>query len=184
MTYEEWGAKRDEHIAKSIYSEDIALRDFTKLHGTPPAPRGNEPDIVFEAPEGIAKAKDDNQTVFGWANVSVKADGQLPHDWDGDIKTPETLETAAYDYVLKSRVANEQHERNDEVRGHLIESVMFTKEKMKAMGIPEGTVPEAWWVGFHIPDKEVFEKVKKGKYKMFSIEGKATRIPLDGIGGK
>lgn len=63
--------------------------------------------------------------------------------------------------------------------GVLIESIMFTKEKVRAMGIPEGTVPEGWWVGFHVTDPEVWEKVKNGTYSMFSIEGEAQRIPVE-----
>jgi hypothetical protein len=46
------------------------------------------------------------------------------------------------------------------------------------MGIPEGTVPEGWWVGFKISDKTAYQKVKAGIYKMFSIEGSAQRVPV------
>ncbi|MCI8806493.1 MAG: hypothetical protein HFE59_11595, partial [Clostridiales bacterium] len=34
---------------------------------------------------------------------------------------------------------------------------------------------EGWWVGFHIDDAEVWEKIKNGEYRMFSIEGTAVR---------
>ncbi|MNP76704.1 hypothetical protein D3C76_1739960 [compost metagenome] len=64
-----------------------------------------------------------------------------------------------------------------EAKGDLVESVMFTKEKMDAMGIPHGIVPEGWWVGFHIPDKEVFAKVKSGEYGMWSVQGTGRRVP-------
>lgn len=129
-------------------------------------------DEVFK----VVKSKEDEQLVFGWANIAIDAEGRFPLDWDGDVTTPEHLEKAAYNFVLKYRATGEQHE--GEVKGNLVESVMFTKEKQRAMGIPEGIVPEGWWVGFHIPDAEVFAKIKSGEYKMFSVEGTAKRLPL------
>lgn len=124
----------------------------------------------------LSKVSNKENLVFGWANVSLKADGEVPIDWEGDVTAPEVLEKAAYQFVLKYRETGEMHQ--GEAQGHLVESIMFTKEKLAALGIPEGSVPEAWWVGFHIPDDEVFAKVVSGKYKMFSIEGKAKRIPI------
>lgn len=32
----------------------------------------------------------------------------------------------------------------------LIESMVFTKEKMQLLNIPEGTLPEGWWIGFKV----------------------------------
>lgn len=61
----------------------------------------------------------------------------------------------------------------------LVESVVFTEEKMRAMGIPAGTVPVGWWIGFRVLDEEVWEKVKDGTYLMFSIEGEAERVKAD-----
>lgn len=125
----------------------------------------------------IAKSAEDEQLVFGWANISVDAAGHYPIDWDGDITAPEDLEKAAYDFVLKYRASGEQHQ--GEVKGNLVESIMFTKEKQDALGIPAGVLPQGWWVGFHVPDKEVFAKIKSGEYEMFSVEGKAVRVPTD-----
>lgn len=118
------------------------------------------------------------QLVFGWANVTVQEDGTTPFDWQGDIIDTEVLESAAYNYVLQHGLANQEHEWGTEC-GWLVESMMFTKEKMAALGIPEGTIPEGWFVGFYIPDPEVYAKVKSGEYNMFSIEGTAKRIPLN-----
>ena len=60
----------------------------------------------------------------------------------------------------------------------LIESVVFTEEKMKAIGIPVGTLPVGWWIGFKVTDPDVWEKVKDGTYPMFSIEGEAERVEV------
>lgn len=69
------------------------------------------------------------------------------------------------------------HERGD--CAVLVESVMITKEKMLAMGIPEGTVPEGWWIGFLVTDEDVWQKVKSGEYPMFSIEGEAVSSKVE-----
>ena len=61
----------------------------------------------------------------------------------------------------------------------LIESVVFTDEKIRAMGIPAGTLPIGWWIGFKVLDKDVWEKVKDGTYPMFSIEGEAERVEAE-----
>jgi hypothetical protein len=123
----------------------------------------------------IAKSAEDEQLVFGWANIAIDENGEYPLDWDGDITAPEDLEKAAYEFVLKYRATGEQHQ--GEIKGQLVESVMFTKQKQAAMGIPEGVIPEGWWVGFHVPDTEVFAKIKSGEYEMFSVEGSAKRQP-------
>lgn len=43
------------------------------------------------------------------------------------------------------------------------------------MGIPEGIVPEGWWVGFQITDRDTWQKVKSGVYQMFSVDGRGQR---------
>lgn len=55
---------------------------------------------------------------------------------------------------------------------------------MAAMGIPEGTLPVGWWIGFQVTDADVWEKVKDGTYSMFSIEGKAERVAGHASGGE
>lgn len=124
----------------------------------------------------IAKMNDDQHLVFGWANVSITKDGEVPLDWEGDITAPHVLEKAAYQYVLKNKGTGEMHQ--GESVGYLVESVMMTKQKQEAMGIPEGIVPEGWWIGFYIPDDEVVAKIKDGTYNMFSIQGKAKKLKL------
>lgn len=124
----------------------------------------------------ITKMKDDEHLVFGWANVSVNNTGDIPLDWQGDVTAPEVLEKAAYQYVLKHRTTGEMHQ--GESVGYMVESVMFTKQKMEAMGIPEGVVNEGWWIGFYVPDDEVVAKIKDGSYKMFSIQGKAKKLKV------
>lgn len=125
----------------------------------------------------IMKSDDDKMLAFGWANVSMRINGELVEDWQNDIIEPEELENAAYNYVLFYREGGEMHERGG--AAVLVESVVFTEEKMAAMGIPAGTLPVGWWIGFKVTDEEVWQKVKDGTYPMFSIEGEAERIEVE-----
>lgn len=126
----------------------------------------------------VAKSNDEQQLVFGWASVAVKKDGTPEVDFHDDVIASQDLELAAYDFVLNSRVSGEEHD-GGEPDAVLVESVMFTKEKMTQLGIPTGTLPEGWWVGFHIPDPAAYLRAKTSK-TMFSIEGTAIREPLNG----
>lgn len=121
----------------------------------------------------IMKSDDDKRLAFGWASVSMRVDGELIEDWQEDIVEPDELERAAYRFVELYREGGEMHERGG--AAVLVESVVFTAEKMEAMGIPAETLPVGWWIGFKVLDDDVWEKVKDGTYPMFSIEGKAER---------
>ncbi len=125
----------------------------------------------------IKKFNNDQMLAFGWANVAVRASGEQIEDWQEDIVDPEELEKAAYQFVELYREGGEMHERGG--AAVLIESCVFTKEKMAAMKIPEGTLPEGWWIGFKVLDPDVWEKVKDGTYSMFSIEGEAVREKVE-----
>ena len=127
----------------------------------------------------IAKADEEKRLVFGWALVSATADGQQIIDHQGDIVDQDELEEGAYEYVLNFRDAGEEHIGTLRKKARMVESVVFTEEKLQAMGIPLGTVPYGWWIGFYVDDDETWEKIKSGHYKMFSIEGKAVREPVD-----
>ena len=121
----------------------------------------------------IQKSSDEKRLAFGWASISQDENGATLVDLSEDVIDPETLESAAYEFVKLYREGGEMHERGG--CAVLVESVVFTKEKMAAMGIPDGTLPTGWWIGFYVTDDEVWEKVKSGEYPMFSIEG--TAIP-------
>ncbi len=140
----------------------------------------------------IAKLDDAQCLVFGWANVSVskstaKADGgEQFFDLQKDSIPPQELEGGVYDFVLNFREADEMHEGG--VKGHLIESLVFTPEKLEKFATDPHTgevsqpdlevlkrlFPPRWWVGFKV-DKSAYAEVKSGKYTMFSIAGQADR---------
>ena len=127
----------------------------------------------------IFKTDDDKRLVFGWASISITVDGEQLEDRQKDMIDPEDLEEAAYEYVLNFRDTGEEHIQTMRKKGKLVESCVFTAEKQKAIGIPEGTLPIGWWIGFKIEDDAAWERVKNGTYRMFSIEGKANRVPVE-----
>lgn len=142
---------------------------------------GNDITVDEDAKKSfsIFKTDDDKRLVFGWASISITVDGEQLEDRQKDIIDPEDLEEAAYEYVLNFRDTGEEHVSTMRKKGKLVESCVFTAEKQKAIGIPEGILPIGWWIGFKIEDDAAWERVKNGTYRMFSIEGKANRIPVE-----
>lgn len=124
----------------------------------------------------ITKAKEDECLVSGWANVAVNADGSIPLDWQDDIIRPETLEKAAINFMMEYRGSGVMHQGSSQ--GVVVESIVFTKEKQAILGIPEGCVPEGWFITVKVTNPEVFKDVKAGKYRMFSIQGHAKRVKV------
>lgn len=127
----------------------------------------------------IYKSDSEKRLVFGWASISIDLDGEQLKDLQQDMIDPEDLEEAAYTYVLNFRDTGEEHIPSMRKKGRLVESCVLTEEKQRAMGIPPGIVPVGWWIGFKIEDDDAWERVKNGTYRMFSIEGKANRVPVE-----
>ena len=67
-------------------------------------------DNVIKGRFKIMKSDDEKMLAFGWANVSMRVDGELIEDWQGDIIEPEELESAAYEYVRLYGDGGEMHE--------------------------------------------------------------------------
>ena len=174
---------------------DAETNSILRAHGIEPMKRdGGELDLAAlgftetnfvgksasdENTFNIFKTDEDKRLVFGWASIIITEDGQQLEDRQQDMIDPEDLEEAAYEYVLNFRDTGEEHIPTMRKRGKLVESCVLTAEKQKAMGIPEGTVPIGWWIGFKITDDAAWNLVKSGHYKMFSIEGKANRVPVE-----
>lgn len=130
-------------------------------------------DEKWHKVEKVLKFDTERQYVFGWASVAITKDGQQVEDLQGDLIDVEDLEEAAYQFALQYRESGVMHK--GESVGNLIESFMVTPEKLEAMGLPQDSLPQGLWVGFHVPDPEVFAKVRAGDYAMFSIQGDAVR---------
>jgi len=135
----------------------------------------NESSVVWDVE--FSKVDEEKRQVFGWASI-VKMDGQDVVDRQGDYISPEEIEKAAYSYVVKSRTGGHQHKRTADgapfKASDMIESIVFTPEKISKMGLPD-TFPSGWWVGYKIFDEDTWQKVKKGDVTGFSIHGRGRR---------
>lgn len=122
----------------------------------------------------IAKLDDAQLMAFGFASVAITRDGESLEDTQGDEIPADELEQAAYDYVLNSREADAMHD--EKPIGRLVESMVFTPEKLTALGLAADAIQPRWWVGFKL-SKDAYAAVKSGKYTMFSIGATAERVP-------
>jgi Putative phage serine protease XkdF len=140
--------------------------------------KSDEMDLVFTTE--ITKMDDEQHTVFGWASIT-EVDGEPVIDRQGDMIEMDELSKAAYEYVVSSRKGGHQHQRDpyDEPLqvSDMIESVVFTPEKIQKMGLPP-TTPLGWWVGYKIRDDNIWKSVKNGDITGFSVHGKGRRIPV------
>lgn len=135
----------------------------------------------------FSKFDEDKRLAFGWASV-VKVNGEPVVDRQGDYIGIGDIEDAAYVYVEKSRVGGDMHRRvggkdlAGEDRPHhvadLVESMVFTPEKIAKMGLPDD-FPVGWWVGFKVHDDASWTEVKEGRRTGFSIHGKGIRKEVD-----
>lgn len=140
--------------------------------------KGEEVDVDLRTEGDIVKTDDDERIVFGWAYVAITKSGEVNEDKSGDfIDQIEELEKSAYDYVLRSRQSDADH--TNVKGGEMVESIVFTPVKIEKMGIPAGTVPLGWWVGYKIEDDATWDRVKKGELTSFSIHGKGQRKSVD-----
>jgi Putative phage serine protease XkdF len=148
---------------------DVGLTDDPEATG----------DIVHQQkkwalPLKIMKTDAEQQLIFGWASV-VEKDGVAVIDKQGDIIPVEELENAAYDFTLYSRDGGDMHDRRGVAK--LVESMVFTTEKQKALGIDLKQV--GWWVGFKVTDKELWAAHKRGERPEFSIGGAAVPTEVE-----
>lgn len=124
--------------------------------------------------EIIKTGATDKQLVYGWASV-VEKDGKEVVDQQGDIIPEEVLADAVVEFMMDSRTNKTMHV--GEATGTIVESMMFTKELQKVLGIDLKKV--GWLIGVKIDDSEVWKSIKDGKLKMFSIGGNAMWEKLD-----
>jgi len=136
--------------------------------------KSDTPDIQWRGE--ISKMDDDKRQVFGWASI-VEVNGEPVVDLQGDYLSVDEIEKAAYNYVRKSRVGGNQHQKGVHV-SDMIESFLVTPEKKQQMGLPEDT-PTGWWVGFQVNDEDTWQQVKRGERKEFSIHGSGIRKDID-----
>jgi hypothetical protein len=84
------------------------------------------------------------------------------------------MEKAATDFMLNARQAKEMH-RGEQI-GEVVHSMPLTSEIAKALGIEMSR--EGWAIAMKIHDDGVWERIKSGKLKAFSIGGHAQRVKM------
>jgi hypothetical protein len=133
-------------------------------------------DLVLMVEARIAKAEDTQRRLFGWASIAVMKNGQSLLDLQGDVIEIEDLAEGWYGYVKESGELNFLH--REDCRASLIEAIVFTPEKLDALGLPPDALPLGAWVGYELDDEADYQRVKDAGYFMFSIEGSALREPV------
>lgn len=121
----------------------------------------------------VVKADAEQHLVTGWASV-IEEDGKPVVDWQGDVMSEEDLVKAAHGFVSNYRVGKTMH--SGAPTSNIVDSVVFTKDLQKALGVDLGKV--GWLITTKVSDPDTWEKVKKGELKAFSIGGSGVRSEL------
>jgi hypothetical protein len=121
----------------------------------------------YNTPDTLAQG-----LVYGWASI-IEKDGIEITDHQGDRITSDELMKGAHDFVKNSRQGGVLHDEYGHNIGHIVESVVFTKELQDRLGINLGKV--GWLIGYQITDPRVKTLVKSGVLKAFSIGGRGRR---------
>jgi hypothetical protein len=157
MTESDWQGRAKRRVAKREEEAPVVEEDA---------------EVELSADGAISKTDEERQMIFGWAYVTHDTEGNVNVDKSGDfIDAVEEIEKSAYDFVLNSRAGDFDH--TNLKSAEMVESMVFTPEKIEKMGLPAGSVPLGWWIGFHFADKADWEIAKTKK--AFSIHGKGTR---------
>lgn len=124
-------------------------------------------DVTKEWNADIIKADTEKQLVFGIVLRPSVADLQ------GDIYSPEAVEEAAHQFMIKSRKADWMHKetlsQDDAVP---VESYIAQADfEVNGHAIKAGD----WVMAMHVPNAELWKAIKKGEAKAFSIRGYGRR---------
>ena len=123
----------------------------------------------------IAKLNEDQHIVMGYASVAEDTAGDSIIDLQGDSIDGEELDKTAHRFVsASSRFVKEMHQ--GQPIGEVVGSIVFTPDKQQALGIVPGQIPVGWWIEVKVHDDAVWQKVKDGTYKSFSIGGHGRRL--------
>ncbi len=124
-------------------------------------------------PATVLKVDADKKLVWGWASI-IEVNGEPVVDHQGDMIDEETLVVAAHKFIADARKAKVMHD--GDVIGEIVESLVFTKEIQKALGIDVGKV--GWFICMKINNADVWKRVKDGELKAFSIGGVGERVEI------
>jgi hypothetical protein len=132
-----------------------------------------EADTRFSLTANILKMDEEQHIVYGWASV-VEENGQPVVDSQGDIISISDLTKAAHEFIMHYRTGKTMHV--GEATGVIVESMVFSKDIQDALGI--NLDKQGWFIGYKVLDDAIWDMVKNGTLKAFSIGGMGRRIAI------
>lgn len=164
-----WGDALEADLMRQV--PDIVRR----IGALVPKPKPEPAATVVKMHLDVAKADEDMRYFAGWASI-IEKDGKVVVDTQGDIVDEPTLVEAAHGFMRDHRVGKTRH-RGAADKVEYVESIVFTHEVQKALGVDLGKV--GWWLAGYARDDDTWGKVKKGDLPALSIGGVADREPTD-----
>lgn len=146
----------------SYDSQEEAVERLRQIEGH----KTKKSDITIE--RSIFKADDDKKLVYG----VVLEPGEI--DAQGDMCDECSIEKAAHEYLMRSRVVGKQHETK--AQAGVVESYIAPKDDPE-MNIKKGS----WIMVVKVHDQKLWEAVKNGEFTGFSIGGKGIRTPVEPV---
>jgi hypothetical protein len=125
------------------------------------------PVVGEEFHASIFKADEERHLVYGVIAESDMVDAQL------DVMSARTIEEMAHDFMIRSRKFDERHNWK-QAAAALVES-WIVREDTTLFGQLIKAV--SWVIGVKVFDDMIWQKIKSGVYKAFSIGGKGVRVP-------
>lgn len=180
----DWGDEYVPHLTLSYNAADVDLETIEPFDGVlkfGPEVFGEVQedwkDTItekFDMTSNIIKVDDEQRMVYGWASV-VTEKGVPVVDTQGDIIEPDELLKATTEFMEDVRMAKAMHEGGG--IGQVVHSFPLTSSIAKALGIDIDK--EGWIVGVKVHSDEVWESVKSGEFKSFSIGGRGVREEVE-----
>ena len=119
----------------------------------------------------IAKLDEEKHLVTGPVLIPNMVDLQ------GDVATAGAIEDAAHDYMVRSRLVKDMHEEPADV--YVVESWTLKRSwTIDDVKYPKGT----WFLTVKVVDDDLWEAVKQGERRGFSVGGKALTEPIEDEG--
>ena len=148
-----------------FYLDGIAFRAVKRPDGTWEV----GPVEIAPARSFLTKyANDEEQIVYGVVLSPFP-------DAHGDIVSPEEIRKAAHRFLAFGREIGLHHEGKP-IEAYVVESYVAPQELRYENGAV--VYPGEWVLAVHLPDRELWERVKQGEFTGFSIQGWGFRENL------
>jgi len=114
---------------------------------------------------GIKKFDNELQVVYGEVYAPDVPDSQ------GDFMTASEIQKMAHNFLANMRIRKIDTQHNNVENGSVVVESFIARES------DPDFLPGSWVVGVHVPDKELWHKVKSGEINGFSMEGLVHSTP-------